>query len=162
MYLVMHFLTLAIYFVGANLIRESIMANKLVLFGDMVVFMSYAMQVIMSFLLLAMIFMMMPRASVSAGRINEVFDTKSSIEDGKIDKDITLEKGIVEFKNVSFKYPDADEYLLENISFKANKGDILVIDAKRMREEGGIFYLSENEVWLCDEVKWQYVIKIQE
>ena len=123
MYLVMHFLTLAIYLVGANLIRESIMANKLVLFGDMVVFMSYAMQVIMSFLLLAMIFMMMPRASVSAGRINEVLDTKSSIEDGKIDKNITLEKGTVEFKNVSFKYPDAKEYLLRNISFKAEPGE---------------------------------------
>ena len=123
MYLVMHFLTLAIYFVGANLIEKSIMANKLVLFGDMVVFMSYAMQVIMSFLMLAMIFMMIPRASVSASRINEVLDTKSSIEDGKIDKDITLEKGTVEFKNVSFKYPDAKEYLLRNISFKAEPGE---------------------------------------
>ena len=123
MYLVMHFLTLSIYFIGASLIQESIMANKLILFGDMVVFTSYAMQVIMSFLLLAMIFMMMPRASVSAARINEVLDSPLSIEDGTIDKNITAEIGIVEFKNVSFKYPDAKEYLLKNISFKANQGE---------------------------------------
>lgn len=123
MYLVMHFLTLAIYFIGASLIQESIMANKLVLFGDMVVFTSYAMQVIMSFLLLAMIFMMIPRASVSAARINEVLESPLSIEDGTIDKDITTETGTVEFKNVSFKYPDAKEYLLKNISFKANQGE---------------------------------------
>jgi len=123
MYLVMHFLTLAIYFIGASLIKDSIMANKLTLFGDMVVFSSYAMQVIMSFLLLAMIFMMLPRASVSAGRINEVLDTKLSIKDGTISKEITTERGTVEFKNVSFKYPDAKEYLLKNISFKANQGE---------------------------------------
>jgi len=89
----------------------------------MVVFTSYAMQVIMSFLMLAMIFMMFPRASVSASRINEVLDTNLSIEDGTINKDITSEKGTVEFKNVSFKYPDAKEYLLRNISFKANQGE---------------------------------------
>ena len=123
MYLVLHFLTLSIYFIGASLIQESIMANKLTLFGDMVVFSSYAMQVIMSFLLLAMIFMMAPRASVSASRINEVLDTPLSIKDGKIEKDITKERGTVEFKNVSFKYPDAKEYLLRNISFKANQGE---------------------------------------
>lgn len=123
MYLVMHFLTLAIYFIGASLIEGTVMANKLTLFGDMVVFTSYAMQVIMSFLMLAMIFMMFPRASVSASRINEVLDTPLSIEDGIINKDITPEKGTVEFKNVSFKYPDAKEYLLKNISFKANQGE---------------------------------------
>ena len=123
MYLVMHFLTLAIYFIGATLIKESIMANKLTLFGDMVVFSSYAMQVIMSFLMLAMIFMMVPRASVSASRINEVLETPLSIKDGTINKDITNERGTVEFKNVSFKYPDAKEYLLRNISFKANQGE---------------------------------------
>ena len=123
MYLVLHFLTLSIYFIGASLIQESIMANKLTLFGDMIVFSSYAMQVIMSFLLLAMIFMMAPRASVSANRINEVLDTPLSIKDGNIEKDITTERGTVEFKNVSFKYPDAKEYLLRNISFKANQGE---------------------------------------
>ena len=123
MYLVMYFLTLAIYFIGAGLIKDALMADKLVLFGDMVVFSSYAMQVIMSFLMLAMIFMMFPRASVSANRINEVLDTEISIKDGTISKDITQERGTVEFKNVSFKYPDAKEYLLRNISFKANQGE---------------------------------------
>ena len=123
MYLVMYFLTLGIYFVGAILIKDAAMADKVVLFGDMVVFSSYAMQVIMSFLMLAMIFMMLPRAQVSANRINEVLDTEETIKDGKINTDITTEKGTVEFKNVSFKYPDADEYLLKNISFKANKGE---------------------------------------
>lgn len=123
MYLVMYFLTLSIYFVGASLIQNSLMSGKITLFGDMVVFSSYAMQVIMSFLMLAMIFMMLPRANVSAKRINEVLDTKISVKDGKINEDVTNEKGTVEFKNVSFKYPDAEEYLLENISFKVNKGE---------------------------------------
>ena len=77
------------------------MADKIQLFGDMVVFSSYAMQVIMSFLMLAMIFMMLPRAQVSANRINEVLDTEESIKDGSIDKETTKEKGTVEFKNVS-------------------------------------------------------------
>lgn len=123
MYLVMYFLTLAIYFVGAFLIKDALMVDKIPLFGDMVVFSSYAMQIIMSFLMLAMIFMMLPRAQVSAERINEVLDTEITIKDGKIDKDISDERGTVEFKNVSFKYPDADEYLLTNISFKANRGE---------------------------------------
>jgi ATP-binding cassette subfamily B protein len=125
MYLIMYFLTLTIYFIGSYLIRDSLMADKLSLFGDMVVFSSYAMQVIMSFLMLAMIFMMVPRASVSAKRINEVLDTKISIVDGNIDKKTTKEVGTVEFKNVSFKYPDAEEYLLEDISFKAKKGETI-------------------------------------
>ena len=123
MYLVMYFLTLSIYFVGAYLIRDAMMAEKIILFGDMVVFSSYAMQVIMSFLMLAMIFMMLPRAQVSAERINEVLDEEISVKDGNIANHKTNERGTVEFKNVSFKYPDADEYLLKNISFKANKGD---------------------------------------
>lgn len=122
MYLVMYFLTLAIYFVGASLIKDALMADKLTLFGNMVVFSSYAMQIIMSFLMLAMIFMMLPRAQVSAKRINEVLDTEISIKEGTIDKNTTSEKGTVEFKNVSFKYPDAEEYLLRDISFKADKG----------------------------------------
>jgi ATP-binding cassette subfamily B protein len=87
----------------------------------MVVFTSYGMQVIFSFLMLTMIFMILPRARVSAGRINEVLDSDISIKDGNISE--SKETGTVEFKNVSFKYPDADEYLLENISFKANKGE---------------------------------------
>ena len=122
MVLVMYFLTLSIYFIGAFLIKDALMIEKLSLFGDMIVFSSYAMQVIMSFLLLAMIIMMLPRAQVSAERINEVLDADITIKDGKINKDTTKEKGIVEFKNVSFKYPDADEYLLKDISFKAEKG----------------------------------------
>ncbi len=123
MYLIMNSVTLAIYFVGATLIKEAGIVDKVVLFGNMVVFSSYAMQVIMAFLMLAFIFMMLPRAQVSANRINEVLDTQISIKDGKIDKPTTKEVGTVEFKNVSFKYPDADEYLLKDISFKANKGD---------------------------------------
>ena len=123
MYLIMYGVTLAIYFIGAYLIRDAQMADKLALFGDMVVFSSYAMQAIMSFLMLAMIFMMLPRAQVSATRINEVLDTDITVKEGTLDKDVTNERGTVEFKNVYFKYPDADEYLLENISFKANKGE---------------------------------------
>ena len=122
MYMIMYCLTLAIYFVGAYLIENSVMADKITIFGNMVVFSSYAMQVIMSFLMLAMIFMILPRAQVSANRINEVLDTKESIKEGSFDGK-TKEVGTVEFKNVSFRYPDADEYLLRNISFKANKGE---------------------------------------
>ena len=123
MYLVMYFLTLGIYFVGAYLIKEAAIADQIVLFGDMVVFSSYAMQVIMSFLMLAMIFMMLPRAQVSANRINEVLDTEITIKDGKIDTDKTEERGTVEFKNVSFKYPDGEDYVLKDVSFRANKGE---------------------------------------
>ena len=123
MYIVMYMVTLSIYFIGAYLIDSATMGDKIALFGNMIVFSSYAIQVIMSFLMLAMIFMMLPRAQVSANRINEVLDTEISIKDGKIKENTTKEVGTVEFKNVYFKYPDADEYLLENISFKANKGD---------------------------------------
>ena len=122
MYLVMNSLTLAIYFIGALLINNAMLGMKISLFSDMVVFSSYAMQVIMSFLMLAMIFIMYPRAAVSASRINEVLSTNAKIKDGKGVKN-TKETGTVEFKNVSFKYPDSDEYILKNISFKANKGD---------------------------------------
>ena len=124
MYLIMYGLTLSIYFIGAGLIQNSVLADKITLFGNMIVFSSYAMQVIMSFLMLAMIFMMIPRAEVSAKRINEVLDTKQNIIPGTFDGE-TKEKGTVEFKNVSFKYPDADEYVLENISFKVNKGETI-------------------------------------
>ena len=123
MYIVMYFLTLAIYFIGAILINNSNLSDKIVLFGDMIVFSSYAMQVIMAFLMLAMIFMMLPRAEVCAKRINEVLDTKSTIKNGTIKKKMPGKEGTVEFKNVSFKYPDADEYILENISFTANTGE---------------------------------------
>ena len=125
MYLIMYFLTLAIYVIGANLISQAGLADKVSIFGDMIVFSSYSMQIIMSFLMLAMIFMMWPRAEVSAKRINEVLDTEVTIKDGKIDHDTTGKIGEVEFKNVSFKYPDAEENILENISFKANKGETI-------------------------------------
>ena len=128
MYLIMNTLTLGIYFIGATLINKAALGNKIELFSDMVVFSSYSMQVIMSFLMLALIFIMYPRASVSAERINEVLDTETSIKDGT-KNDNTEEKGTVEFINVSFKYPDADEYVLKDISFKANKGEIWQIHA---------------------------------
>ena len=123
MYLVMYSLNLFIYFVGAYLIMNASISTKLTLFGDMVVFSSYSLQVIMSFLMLAMIFMILPRASVSAKRINEVLDTDISIKSGNVDD--SLEEGTVEFKNVSFKYPDAEEYLLKDINFKVNKGEVV-------------------------------------
>ena len=122
MYLVMHSVTLSIYFTGAYLIDNSLMVDKLNIFSDMVVFSSYSIQVIMSFLMLAMIFMILPRAEVSAKRINEVLDTQITIKPGNFNGK-TKEIGTVEFKNVSFKYPDAEKYVIENISFKANKGE---------------------------------------
>ena len=123
MNIVMHFLTLGIYFIGAYLIDAAHMVDKITLFSNMVVFSSYGMQVIMSFLMLAMIFMILPRASVSAKRINEVLDEELSLKDGTLDGNEALEVGTVEFKNVSFKYPDASEYVLKDISFKVNKGE---------------------------------------
>ena len=115
-------LTLGIYFVGAFLINEAGMLNKITLFSDMVVFSSYGMQVIMSFLMLAMIFMLIPRAQISAKRINEVLEEEVKIKEGSFEG-ITGLAGTVEFKNVSFKYPDADENIIENINFIANRGE---------------------------------------
>ena len=125
MYLVMHFLTLGIYFIGAYLIKDAIGMEKITLFGNMVVFSSYGIQVIISFLMLALIFMMLPRAEVSANRINEVLDKEITIKDGIIDKITNEIKGEVEFKNVDFKYPDGEEYVLKDISFKAKKGEVV-------------------------------------
>ena len=122
MYIVMHGLTLGIYLIGAFLINAAGMFDKITLFSNMIVFSSYGMQVIFSFLMLAAIFVMWPRANVSAKRINEVLAEESSIKDGKF-KGKVKEVGTVEFKNVSFKYPDADDYILNNISFKADKGE---------------------------------------
>ena len=124
MNIVMNSLTLGIYFIGAYLIDKASMLDKITLFSNMVVFTSYGMQVIMSFLMLAMIFMIWPRASVSAKRINEVLNEELSIKDGSGHKPTNL-VGTVEFKNVSFKYPDADEYMLEHISFKVNRGEVI-------------------------------------
>src|SRR5699024_5533562 len=93
MYLVMYFLTLAIYYIGSILINNAGMTDKIVLFSDMIVFSTYAMQVIMSFLMLAMIFMMMPRADVSAKRINEILETETSIKEGTVKENTTGLKG---------------------------------------------------------------------
>ncbi len=127
MYLIMDLLTLSIYFVGAYLINAANMLDKITIFSNMVVFSSYAMQVIMSFLMLAMIFVMYPRASVSASRIAEVLDAKTKIKDGKINKNVSSLVGEVEFKNVSFKYPDGNDYVLKDISFTAKKGETVAI-----------------------------------
>jgi len=124
MYLVMNGLTIGIYLIGAYLINNAIMSEKITLFSNMVVFSSYGMQVISSFLMLAMIFMMVPRTSISAKRINEILDEEETIADGKFNGK-TKEVGTIEFKNVSFKYPDADEYILENISFNVEKGETI-------------------------------------
>lgn len=124
MMLIMNGLTLGIYFIGAFLINNALLSQKITLFSNMVVFSSYGMLVISSFLMLAMIFMMWPRANISAKRINEVLEKEESIRDGNFDEDTKI-VGTVEFKNVSFKYPDADEYLLKNISFKVNAGETI-------------------------------------
>lgn len=123
MSLIMSSLTLGIYIVGATLIESAMITDKLVIFSDMVVFSTYAMQIIMSFMMLVMIFLIYPRASVSAKRINEVLDRENKIKSGKLVS--SKEIGTVEFKNVSFKYPDADDYMIKNVSFKANKGDTI-------------------------------------
>ena len=123
--LVMNGLNLAVYWIGAYLIQRASMQDKLSLFSDMVVFSAYAVQVVMAFMMLTIIFIILPRATVCAKRINEVLDTKLSILDGQKDvSDISL-RGEIEFKNVSFKYKDAKEYALKNISFTAHKGEIV-------------------------------------
>lgn len=124
--MIMNGLSLAIYWIGAVLINDAQdLQGKFSLFSDMVVFSSYAMQVVMSFMMLVMIFIMLPRASVAAKRILEVLDTEPSIEDGTRDTFPVMKDGEVEFKDVSFKYPDAEEYVLEHISFSAKKGETI-------------------------------------
>ncbi len=123
MTMIMSGLSLSIYFIGAYLINEANMIDKINLFSDMVVFSAYAMQVVMAFMMLSMIFIIYPRASVSAKRINEVLETETSIKEGPKEK--TEETGTIEFKNVSFKYPDAENYVLKDISFKAKKGQTI-------------------------------------
>lgn len=124
MNLIMSGLSLAIYWVGAYLINDAVdIQNKVDLFADMTVFTSYAVQVVMAFMMLVMIFIIMPRAMVAAKRINEVLSTKPKIINGNVKETDPSVTGTVEFRNVSFKYPDASDYVLKNISFKANKGD---------------------------------------
>ncbi|WP_019157124.1 ABC transporter ATP-binding protein [Robertmurraya massiliosenegalensis] len=121
--LIMSGISLSIYWIGAYLIYNAAMVDRLPLFSDMVVFSSYAMQVIMAFMLLSIVFFLLPRASVSAKRINEVLDTKAKIVDGNLTEGKEGQVGEVEFKNVSFKYPDAADSILQNINFKASVGE---------------------------------------
>lgn len=123
--LIMSGLSLAIYWIGSILINNAGMVDKLTLFSEMMVFSQYAIQVVMSFMMLVMIFIMLPRASVSAKRINEVLDTEVTITDGSEVNGKSGMEGEVEFKNVSFRYPDADDYVLKDISFKAKKGETI-------------------------------------
>ena len=131
MTIVMNGLPLAIYIIGALLIynvsgTNPIMAEfeKLTIFANMSVFSSYAIQVIMSFIVLIMIFMMLPRAQVSAKRINEILQTENTVKDGT-GEEKPIKVGEVQFVNVGFKYPDAEEYVLHDISFKAEKGQVV-------------------------------------
>ena len=123
--MIMSGLTLSIYWIGAILIESAKLNEKMLIFSDMVVFSSYATLVVMSFMMLIMIFIMLPRAQVASKRILEVLDKKTKIIDGdnkSLDKNI---KGKVEFKNVTFKYPDAEESVVEDINFTANKGETI-------------------------------------
>ena len=121
--MVMSGLTLAVYWIGAYLVENAQMADKLPIFSDMIVFSQYAMQVVMAFMMLVMIFIILPRASVAAKRILEVLDTRSSIQDGSVTQSQPGMKGEIEFRNVSFRYPDADGDVLQNITFTAHQGE---------------------------------------
>ena len=123
MTLIMSGLSLAVYWIGAYLIDAADAESRLPIFSDMVVFSAYAMQVIMAFMMLVIIFMILPRASVSAKRINEVLDTKPSIIDGSITEGLPGKAGEIEFKNVCFKYPEATDYVLQDINFTAKHGE---------------------------------------
>lgn len=131
--LAMNGLTLGIYWIGAILINNvaltgmAAIKDRVGLFSDMVVFTSYAMQVLMAFLLLVMIFIMLPRASVAANRINEVLDTDISMKDGERLQGLDGVKGEVEFKNVSFSYPDAGDDVIHDISFTAHRGETVAL-----------------------------------
>ena len=133
MNLAMNGLTLGIYWIGAALISAisltspAAMMERIGLFSDMVVFMQYAMQVIMAFLMLVMIFVMLPRVTVSAGRVNEVLDTKARIVDGKETQGKPGMKGEIEFRDVSFRYPDADGDAIHHISFSAHHGQTVAL-----------------------------------
>ncbi|WP_395548739.1 MULTISPECIES: ABC transporter ATP-binding protein [unclassified Lacrimispora] len=125
MNMIMSGLSLSIYWIGAYLINAAQMTDKLTLFSNMVVFSSYAMQVVMSFLMLVMIFIMLPRASVSAKRINEVLDTEPTILDGSHTNGLPGLKGEVTFQHVGFKYPDAADYVLEDVNFTVKQGETI-------------------------------------
>ncbi|WP_141502823.1 ABC transporter ATP-binding protein [Paenibacillus luteus] len=123
MSLIMSGLSLAIYWIGAYLINGADAAARLGLFSDMVIFSSYAMQIVMAFMMLSMVFFMLPRASVAAKRVMEVLNTVPSIKDGRSKSTNAAKAGEIEFRNVSFKYADSDEYVLRDISFVARRGE---------------------------------------
>ena len=121
--LIMNGLTLSVYWIGAVLISSAAVMERLPIFSDMMVFSSYAIQLLMAFMMLVMVLILIPRASVSANRICEVLETDPALRDGTINELHTAEPGRVEFKHVSFRYPDAEDYVLQDISFQANKGE---------------------------------------
>lgn len=123
----MSILTLLIYFIGAGLINEAGLMDRYTMFSDMVVFSSYAMQVIMAFMMMSMIFIMLPRAEISASRINEVLDTKISISDGHFERVDNNSPYAIEFDKVSFKYQDSEDYVLKDIDFRVKKGEKVAI-----------------------------------
>ena len=125
--IVMSGLSLAIYWIGAVLINDAGMTGKVQLFSDMMVFSQYAIQVVMAFMLLVAIFMITPRATVAAKRINEVLDMKLSINDGTEREGIAGKEGEIVFDHVSFQYPDAEECVLQDITFTAKKGDTIAL-----------------------------------
>lgn len=125
MTLVMNGLTLSVYWIGASLISSAGMNEKMTLFSNMVVFSQYAMPVVMAFVMMTMLFIFLPRVTVSANRINEVMETKVAVRDGKGEESSPDKVGEVEFKNVSFKYPGAKDYVIQNVSFTAGKGETI-------------------------------------
>lgn len=124
---VMSGLSLAIYWVGAALLNDATMAAKIGLFSDMMVFSQYAIQVVMAFMMLVMIFMILPRAQVAAGRISEVLETKPMIVDGARADGEPGQRGEIVFENVGFSYPDAEENMLQGISFTAHRGQTVAL-----------------------------------
>ncbi|MDE7209073.1 MAG: ABC transporter ATP-binding protein/permease [Clostridia bacterium] len=125
--LILSGLSLSIYWIGAVIINKAAMMDRISLFSDMVVFLQYAVQVLMAFMMLVMIFILMPRAQVAAKRINEVLSTDIAITDGEAEQGEEGAFGEVEFKDVSFAYPDADSNAVEGISFKASKGETVAL-----------------------------------
>ena len=125
--LVMNALSLAIYWIGASLINNAAFEARVTLFSDMIIFSQYAMQVVMAFMLLVVIFILLPRATVSAKRILEVLETPLSIQDGTVTDTGLRVRGEIEFRNVSFRYPGAEQDMLHNISFTAHRGQTVAI-----------------------------------